>query len=150
MEHYQKKDFQDKRNESRGFIKEKHADQRNFVDDFEEKWITTGINPDCIKFTKEFGKFLAENRLSSSQIRNVYGELKRIQMKGFNKERTSFLLLRPKMAYADKRNEGAGLRQLKKVFDKAHELVESEDHFNHFMDFMEATLAYHKAFGGKS
>lgn len=98
----------------------------NFVAEFDEKWITNEITKPCIEYTKNFGSFLANNKLSSSQIRNVYGELKRIQMKGFEKERTAFLLLRPKMAYADKRNEGAGLRELKKVFDKAYDLVETE------------------------
>lgn len=121
----------------------------NFVAEFDNKWITDEITKTCIEYTKNFGSFLAENRLSSSQIRNVYGELKRIQMKGFQKERTAFLLLRPKMAYADKRNEGAGLRELKKVFDKAYDLVETDSHFSNFMNFMEATLAYHKSFGGK-
>jgi CRISPR-associated protein Csm2 len=131
------------------FDKGSHDDRPNFVDKLNKIWITKEIDKTCIEYTKEFGQFLAKTRLSSSQIRNVYGELKRIQMKGFNKEKTSFLLLRPKMAYADARNEGAGLRELKKVFDKAYELVENETHFKNFMDFMESTLAYHKAFGGK-
>lgn len=122
---------------------------RNWVKEFNESWIKEGITKDCIDFTKIFGQFLAKNKLSTSQIRNVYGELKRIQLKGYDKERTSFLLLRPKMAYADKRNEKIGLRELKKVFDKSYQLVETKEDFENLMDFMEATLAYHKAFGGK-
>jgi CRISPR-associated protein Csm2 len=125
------------------------TEKRNFAGDFNKEWVMNAIDKNCINYTKDLGEFLAKNKLSSSQIRNVYGELKRIQMKGFDKERTAFLLLRPKMAYADKRNEGAGLRELKKVFDKAYDLVEEEKQFKNFMDFMESTLAYHKAFGGK-
>jgi len=130
-------------------FKDSPSDRSNFAEKLNKLWITSGIDKPCIEFTKNFGQFLAQNKLSSSQIRNVYGELKRIQMKGFEKDKTSFLLLRPKMAYADKRNEGPGLKELKKVFDKAYELVETEKHFKNFMDFMESTLAYHKAFGGK-
>ncbi len=70
-------------------------------------------------------------------------------MKGFNKEQTAFLLLRPKMAYADKRHENDGLKALKEIFDKAYLEVNDSDHFNNLMNFMEATLAYHKSFGGK-
>lgn len=122
--------------------------ERNFNVD----WIKVSITKECIEYTKKFGKFLSdrhEGNLTTSQIRMVYGELKRIQMKGFEKEQTAFLLLRPKMAYADKRNESNGLKELKKVFDKAYQYVETAKHFDNFMNFMEATLAYHKAFGGK-
>jgi len=131
---------------TKGPITERYKD---WAAEFKKEWILQGIDKDCIEFTKEFGKFLQEKRLSSSQIRNVYGELKRIQMKGFEKEQTAFLLLRPKMAYADKRHENDGLRALKKIFDKAYLEVNDSDHFNNLMNFMEATLAYHKSFGGK-
>lgn len=119
---------------------------------FNVDWIKNSITKECIEYTKDFGKFLSDRRegnLTTSQIRMVYGELKRIQMKGFEKEQTAFLLLRPKMAYADKRNESNGLKELKKVFDKAYQYVETSKNFDNFMNFMEATLAYHKAFGGK-
>jgi CRISPR-associated protein Csm2 len=122
---------------------------RNWANEFEESWIKEGITKECIEYTKDFGKFLAFNRLSTSQIRNVYGELKRIQLKGYDNEKTSFLLLRPKMAYADKRNEKDGLSELKKVFDKSYLIVENKIEFKNLMDFMESTLAYHKAYGGK-
>jgi len=124
----------------------------NWEREFNINWIKDSINKECIEYTRKFGQFLSDRRegnLTTSQIRMVYGELKRIQMKGFDKEQTAFLLLRPKMAYADKRNESNGLKELKKVFDKAYQHVETAKHFDNFMNFMEATLAYHKAFGGK-
>lgn len=130
----------------KGPITERYKD---WAAEFKKEWILQGIDKDCIEFTKKFGQFLRVKGLSSSQIRNVYGELKRIQMKGFNKEQTAFLLLRPKMAYADKRHENDGLKALKEIFDKAYLEVNDSDHFNNLMNFMEATLAYHKSFGGK-
>lgn len=128
--------------------------RRNWVSEFEPKWIKDGIDENAIKFADDFGKFLSRP-LSSSQIRNVYGELKRIQMKGIKNEKTSFLLLKPKLAYAAARDNAKGLLPLKDVFNKAFDAVETSDltkaeiQFENFMDFMEAILAYHKSYGGK-
>ena len=38
-------------------------------------WITSKIDENAVSFSENFGKYLAENRLTTSQIRNVYGEL---------------------------------------------------------------------------
>ena len=140
---YKKQNYQRPRNQN--FEK----DYKNWKNDFDIKWITNGITKEAIKFCDDFGVFLYKNKLSSSQIRNVYGELKRIQMKGFENEKTSFILLKPKMAYAVVRDGKKGLNALGEVFDKAFDAVNSEIEFNNLMDFMEAVLAYHKAHGGK-
>ena len=55
--------------------------------DFKSVWITNGITEETIEYARKTGKILARN-LSTSQIRNVYGEMKRIQMKGFDSEKT--------------------------------------------------------------
>jgi len=123
--------------------------ERDWVKDFETKWITEGFDKNTVKYTDDFGKFLQSNRLTTSQIRNTYGELKRIQMKGFEKEKTAFYLLKPKMAYAVARDGKEGQKKLGKVFNKAFDNVENSDHYNNLMDFMEAVLAYHKSYGGK-
>jgi CRISPR-associated protein Csm2 len=112
-------------------------------------WVTNKIDNEAVSFSEDFGKYLAQNKLTTSQIRNIYGELKRIQMKGFDDEKTSFLLLLPKMAYAAKRNVNHGLTAFKQVFDKLHKDVKTAEHYKNMMDIMEAILAYHKAFGGK-
>ncbi|PSR05962.1 MAG: type III-A CRISPR-associated protein Csm2 [Bacteroidetes bacterium SW_10_40_5] len=127
---------------------------RQWVDDFDPKWIQKGIDKTGISFCEKFGKFLKEQNLSSSQIRNVFGELKRIQMKGFESEKTAFLLLKPKMSYAVSREGKESLKELSKVFNKAYDAVDTESdngttHFNNLVDFMESVLAYHKAYGGK-
>lgn len=121
----------------------------NWTNEFKTIWLTEGITKDTVEFTKNFGENLKEGRLSTSQIRNIYGELKRIELKGFEKEKTSFLLLKPKMAYANSRQRSNGLRDFKEVFDKAYENINDEKSFLNFMQIMEATLAYHKSFGGK-
>lgn len=139
--------------QDRGGYQQRQPD-RDFLKDFDTNWIISGIDKACIKFTDEFGEFLKNNQLTTSQIRNVFGELKRIQMKGFKNEKTAFLLLKPKMAYAVARDGKRGLQQLTNVFNKAYEVVDvagdsGEKHYQNLMDFMESILAYHKAYGGK-
>ena len=70
-------------------------------------------------------------------------------MKGFENEKTSFLLLLPKMAYAAKRNVNLGLTAFRQVFDKLHKDVKTAEQYKNLMYIMEAILAYHKAFGGR-
>ena len=93
---------------------------------------------------------MASNGLTNSKIRSIYGEIKRIQMGEFEKEKSSFYLLKPKVAYAlgrDDKNEG--LKLFKKVFDIASDSVSDQKSYQNFCNFIEAILAYHKAFGGK-
>lgn len=126
-----------------------HFEKPDWSSQLNSDWIVNKIDEDAVSFTEKFGSYLANNRLTTSQIRNIYGELKRIQMKGFDDEKTSFLLLLPKMAYAAKRNNNEGLTALKKVFEKMHKQVQKAEHYKNMMDLMEAILAYHKAFGGR-
>lgn len=138
---------------------------------FKESWISETFDDKTIDFSEKFGKHLADNRLTTTQIRNVFGEVKRIQgnvneeLSGSNYK--DFLLLRPKIAYAAKRAGGRGIMDFKKVMDKAHIAVTSltltdedkasektieqkrADGFQNFTDFFEAVLAYHKAYGGR-
>ena len=129
------------------------------VSDFKKEWITAGITDACITFTEKFGRHLKDGNFTTSQIRNVFGEIKRIQMSGFKEHKTDFLLLRPKMAYAakratDKDKYATGAGDFEKVLKSAHEAVASgtlddEKRFENFCDFVEAVLAYHKAAGGR-
>ncbi len=130
-----------------------NKDFKNWGKEFQSQWIKDGIDKKAVEYSDEFGKFLKYKNLSSSQIRNVYGELKRIQMKGLKNEKTAFLLLKPKLAYASVRDNSRGLKPLQEVFNKAFDAVDlesenAEKRFQNLMDFMEAVLAYHKAHGG--
>lgn len=124
-------------------------------------WIVNGLNQEAIKFAENFGRDLSR-KLSTSQIRNVFGEVRRIQMKG---ETSSFdselLLLKPKLAYAKARRSGVGrdaadaAEDLEKVLSSAIDAVfvgdqsKKFERFQNFANFFEAILAYHKALGGK-
>lgn len=120
-----------------------------------KKWIVTGIDKSAIDFSNYFGEFFARNGLTTSQIRIVFGELRRIQMNGYSKEKTSFLLLKPKLAYAVKRNKSNGLTKFYDFFSIAYDAVETLDdhlgevHFLNFINLFESVLAYHKFHGGQ-
>lgn len=118
---------------------------------YDSKWITDGADGKMVEFAEAKGEFMAKNGLTNSKIRSIYGEIKRIQM-GFEDNKKSFYLLKPKVAYAygrDDKNEGLYLFKL--IFDRAYQDVDLSkiDTYMNFCNFIEAILAYHKAFGGK-
>lgn len=132
------------------------------INEFKKEWISDGISETTVDYAEKFGKYLCDiqpdNRLgrmamTTAQIRNVFGEVKRIQAKGYNEEKASFLLLRPKIAYAEARVKAKSgrsrIEDFRKVIEMAHLAVKEEKHFQNFVDFFEAVLAYHKAAGGR-
>ena len=125
-----------------------------------ETWITVGIEKTAIEYAKKFGENLAtlkegskDQSLSTSQIRNIFGSVKKIEMKGFSE--SDFLLLKPKLAYSAKRARVKAAEEFKDVFSKGIDAVisgksveEKKEKFNMFCKFFEAVLAYHRAKGG--
>ena len=130
----------------------------NWENEFKTKWITDGIDSDGINYAERFGKYLRDNWLSSSQIRNVFGEMKQLQAKlkanvNVNEIFTRYLLLYPKVAYASGRQHSKALQTFKDVFSVAYGQIKTKEQFqknyNNLVDFVESTLAFHRAFGGK-
>ena len=125
--------------------------------DFDSAWITQGANKKMTDFAAGAGEELAK-KLTTSQIRNIYSEIKRIQSVGFDNDKSSFYLLKPKVAYAygrtiKKSRDGLfgnkGLKTFKDIFDEAAAAVADEKTYNNFCNLMEAILAYHKYYGGR-
>ena len=117
---------------------------------YKSSWIKDSIDKDFPDFAEKLGKYMANNGLTNSKIRSVYGEMKRIQMGEFEKEKASFFLLRPKVAYALGRdNNNRGLKLFKKIFDECSKDVTDKKTYQNFCNVFEAVLAYHKAYGGK-
>jgi CRISPR-associated protein Csm2 len=147
---YQKKEFKD-------------SEEFKKFNDNGKDWIQNEFTSETIAFCEAFGKALVEGRLTTSQIRNIYGEIKRIEAKeNFEDSYQDFLLLRPKIAYAAKRAGTRGITDLRTVMELAHTAVtEAEEGeykegksykskaFKNFSNFFEAVLAYHKAEGGR-
>jgi CRISPR-associated protein Csm2 len=133
--------------------------QSEWLKDFKNEWIEKSLDKEAISFAEKFGKYLIQKTekkkpLTSNQIRNFFGEVRRIQQKGVLSEKTAFLLLRPKLAYAAKRAGNISANDFKEVMEKAHNLVmevenndeEFEKRFKNYVDLLEAILAYHKAY----
>lgn len=106
------------------------------------------------------GKDLAR-QLTTNQIRNIFGTVRRIEMNWPEKSKNEtdqqrirrakrdLVLLKPKMAYQAKRERGQGVKILADVLSDAIDLIQDDrGRFQYFVDFFEAILAYHKAHGG--
>ena len=132
--------------------------------EFNSRWITNGIDEDFIKYAEKVGQALVDGMLTTSKIRNIYGEIKRIHINvskksdfaSSNPNYASFLLLKAKVAYTEGRERGnSGVKLFTKIFDKAWTSVVNgkEDakqmYFENFCKVMEAILAYHRSKGGR-
>lgn len=119
------------------------------------QWVKNGIDKEAIVFAEAFGKHIKDGGLTTSQIRNVFGEMRRIQLTGFEGQKTAFLMLKPKLAYTVKRHDKEGLRAFFELFKLAFDAVDTANtidgkvHYENLMNLIEAILAYHKFWGGK-
>ncbi len=132
---------------------------------FKGTWITKGLDNEAVGWIEDFAKRLVEydpsnntrrqEYLSTSQFRNIFGEIRSIQQipeKDNQKKKNRIILLKPKIAYAQKKTKTTGFpKDFKDKLDEALELVinasdeKFNTNFNNFVDFVEALLAYHKA-----
>lgn len=122
---------------------------------FNNDWIKIGgASKEFVDFANEFGKQLKQGRLTSSQFRNFYSTLKTIEMKGFDKTKTKFYMLKPLLAYGQARQSSRGYDDFKRVMDQCLDFImnsekdKQELYFKNFCRIVEAILAYHKAHGG--
>lgn len=110
--------------------------------------ITSKITDTTVTFADKFGNHLTNGKkLTTSQLRRFYGEVKRIQMQGYEKSESDFILLKPKLAYAVGR---AGNDNKIKVFYEVIaymiDNVKDENSFKNFIKIFEAIVAYHRKY----
>ena len=121
---------------------------------FKKNWITEGVDDNCVDLCEELAKGMVSSKVSSSFLRNIFGEMRRIETGGFEEHRADFVLLRPKLAYscgrAIDRNKGAkdDLEALQKLYSLAAKKVANANGFKNLVSIMEAIIAFHKANGG--
>jgi len=115
-------------------------------------WISHGIDSKAIAFTEKLGVYLAENRVTTSQIRNIYGEVMRINLTMTEHNYSSVLMLKPKLAYAQVRSKSKIFNNLSKFIstgidsvDMGKDLKEKKKRFSILTQIFEAIVAYHKA-----
>ncbi len=135
---------------------EEKADLKKYADIkwFQEK---DSLTKEAIKFTEELGEELVDkpnykrNAMSTSQLRNFFGEVRRIQS-NLKENKPAFYMLRPKLAYAVARARGREnkIYRFKEVVDNILLNINPEPtEFNNFVNFLEAIVAYHKVNGGE-
>jgi CRISPR-associated protein Csm2 len=125
------------------------------ADDF-QAIIVEGDPQPLVEWAEIVGQELADIRLTTSQIRNVFGGVRQIEMNWDQNPQEAYrqaILLKPKMAYFAKRERG--MDHLERALAPALDLVaqvkspqERKDRFVRFVEFFEAVLAYHKKHGG--
>lgn len=126
------------------------------IPEMDKKWILNGLDASTVVWADKCGKILKDGGLTTSQIRSLFGEMRRIQLKGFQQEKTKFLMLKPKMAYVSKRHSNIkAMPEFKRIIDQGWDIIngasseKSENCFSNFMNLFEAVLAYHKFHGGQ-
>jgi len=104
--------------------------------------ILAGNSEKMVNDAERLGKHLADRRMTSSQIRNIFSEVK--GMHEFEKYKLD--LLRPKLAYTAGRHKQ--VQDLQEVLDAAIRKVgDDESKFENFKNFFEAIVAYHRLYG---
>ncbi|GEM_PF-244138 len=133
-----------------------------------KKIIVDGDVELLVTWADKIGAALAEQRLSTNQIRNVYGTARQIQFRwdkpGSPNEAQAFrdaVLLRPKLAYyaeREKQTKGGGstigMETLQRALEPALELIGEagqprHERYQRFVEYFEAIVAYHKKHGGR-
>lgn len=105
-----------------------------------------------VEHSEEFGIYLQQNQLKTNQVRKFLDAVNRIKAdlredENFSKIETEIVLLKPKLAYAAARQ--SSVQALSKVMSAAIDKVHSIDDFHRLVQFLESTIAYHKASGGR-
>ncbi len=116
------------------------------------KAVENGIDNEFIRWAEGFGKEISR-KVTTSQIRNIYGTVKRLEMEP-TVDLAQVLLLKPRVKYAQSRNNGLGelageLCRAIDSIDKGANDNEKQERFRRFAQGFEAILAYHRAAGGK-
>lgn len=118
-----------------------------------------------VLWADRIGKGLKDSGLATNQIRALFGEVRQIQAEWTIRRQRALrrlILLKPKMAYRARKERGSAVRDLVSVLQPALDLVikakpkgqaddnpnNQDDNYQRFVEFFEAILAYHKAYGG--
>lgn len=98
-----------------------------------------------VEAARKLGEYLKNTGVTASQIRGIFGEVRRIEMQ-WEKEipgvANRLLMLRPRLFY--QANRFPKVRPLQEVLDRCIREVGGDGvRFRRFVDFFEAIVAYH-------
>jgi len=121
---------------------------------FDPKWIELELNVESIKYTKDLAEYVQKD-LTKSQIRNIFGEIRRIETLNADIRQVKFLLLLPKLAYSVAKSQ-KNLKPYRDEFEKWYNVVNEgvkDDtfgkRFDNFVNFFESFLAFHRVVAQK-
>ena len=99
-----------------------------------------------IQYSENFGILCQKKRVTTTQIRRIFQEVKRLPNE-FEKSKVDLNLLRPKLAY--QKGRFSELTDIQKLFDHLIKNIHTDLELANFKEFFEAIICYHKAHGGK-
>lgn len=129
------------------------------------KIIAEGDVKSLVEWADKIGQAIKEQDLKASQIRNVFGTVRQIQLRWDDSSERSnqcfrdAMLLIPKLGYFAKREKERtkkdGMIILEQVLTPALQIVSENvelrrERFMRFAEFFEAIVAYHKKYGGEN
>jgi CRISPR-associated protein Csm2 len=127
--------------------------------DFKTEWITQGFNKACSKSANDLGKFLVDGQMTRTQIRNFFGELRRIEARGAGNSAEQIRHLHHKLCYTKAKLDEQHVSPevttaFQKVLEKGLQAIPDppepiEAPFSRFVSYFEAVLAYHRYHGGR-
>jgi len=111
--------------------------------------ILAGNMEKLVEDANKLGKHLKNNGLTTSQIRKIFSDVKKLE--SYEKNKAELLLLRPKLAYVAGRHgkRSKGVKDLQEIIDACVRQIKDDESFKNFQNFFEAILAYHKYYGGE-
>lgn len=119
---------------------------------FSSEWRKEKPDSETVDKSKKFGEYLAQpkNELSTSQLRKFFGEVKRLQLKGYENAKSDIIMLKPKLAYAVGRAKKGKKYHFKiedfyEVIADGIDNVNSKERFKNFTKIFESIVAFHKA-----
>lgn len=109
-----------------------------------------------VRYAERVGKRLVDDKLTRSQIRNIFSESRKIETSWESAGETASLrrltLLKPKLAYQAAKENKPVLKYfgdvLSEAIDSVDKSADKTKSFNIFMELFEAILAYHRSYGG--
>lgn len=138
-------------------------DSQKLVAAFDEAWICAQMDQDATDHAFRFGKLLKEGNLSRTQVRNFFGELRRIEARGVTANADAIFHLQHKLAYTksrltDEKGKQAVNADVAQAFHDVlvrglkaigNDPTTLQIRFERFTAYFEAVLAYHRFHGGR-
>ncbi|MBN1997824.1 type III-A CRISPR-associated protein Csm2 [candidate division KSB1 bacterium] len=110
-----------------------------------------------VNTANSLGKYLYDIRMNTTQIRKFLDAAEKIKTSSIANEnlnvRSEAMMIKPKLAYAVGRNDDKmrkKLMPLMEILNICIDKINNRADFEQFSKFLQAIVAYHKYYGGKS